>query len=63
MSTSGLTWFKSSYSSGGDGDCVEVAACPGTVHVRDSKDRQGPQLAVSPGTWADFLAHARGSAQ
>ena len=25
MSTSELTWFKSSYSSGGDGDCVEVA--------------------------------------
>lgn len=25
MSTSELTWFKSSYSSSGDGDCVEVA--------------------------------------
>ncbi|MGW3285529.1 DUF397 domain-containing protein [Streptomyces sp. NPDC001002] len=63
MSTSGLTWFKSSYSSGGDGDCVEVAAGPRTIHLRDSKDRQGPQLAVSPGPWADFLAHACGSAQ
>jgi hypothetical protein len=63
MSSSELTWFKSSYSSSGSGDCVEVAACPGTIHVRDSKDRQGPQLAVSPGTWADFLAHAREDAQ
>lgn len=25
MNTSELAWFKSSYSSGGDGDCVEVA--------------------------------------
>ncbi|MCF1594253.1 DUF397 domain-containing protein [Streptomyces muensis] len=25
MSTSELTWFKSSYSSSGSGDCVEVA--------------------------------------
>ena len=25
MSTSELAWFKSSYSSSGDGDCVEVA--------------------------------------
>ncbi|MCX2184800.1 DUF397 domain-containing protein [Streptomyces sp. SKN60] len=25
MSTTDLAWFKSSYSSSGDGDCVEVA--------------------------------------
>ncbi|MGW5650130.1 DUF397 domain-containing protein [Streptomyces humi] len=25
MSTSELTWFKSTYSSGSEGDCVEVA--------------------------------------
>ncbi|MFD9392319.1 DUF397 domain-containing protein [Streptomyces sp. NPDC060000] len=25
MNTPELAWFKSSYSSGGDGDCVEVA--------------------------------------
>ncbi|WP_405805237.1 DUF397 domain-containing protein [Streptomyces sp. NBC_00210] len=25
MNTTELAWFKSSYSSGGDGDCVEVA--------------------------------------
>ncbi|MEU3598690.1 DUF397 domain-containing protein [Streptomyces sp. NPDC006798] len=25
MSSTDLAWFKSSYSSGGDGDCVEVA--------------------------------------
>ncbi|MEU9347088.1 DUF397 domain-containing protein [Streptomyces sp. NPDC048278] len=53
-----LQWHKSSYSSGGDGDCVEFAACPTTIHIRDSKDRQGPQLALSPATWANFLTHA-----
>jgi hypothetical protein len=36
---------------------VEVAACPGTVHVRDSKDRAGARLALSPAAWADFLTH------
>ncbi|MFD5748232.1 DUF397 domain-containing protein [Streptomyces sp. NPDC127033] len=78
MSTMELVWFKSSYSSGGDGDCVEVAlswhkssysggsgddcvevaTCLDTVHVRDSKVRQGPQLALAPGAWSSFLAYA-----
>ncbi|MFH8694995.1 DUF397 domain-containing protein [Streptomyces chartreusis] len=56
MSTSEPAWFKSSYSSGGDGDCVEVALTPARIHVRDSKNRQGPQLTLSPTAWADFLA-------
>jgi hypothetical protein len=56
MSTSELTWFKSSYSSSGSGDCVEVALTPATVHVRDSKDRQGPRLALSPTTWNEFVS-------
>ncbi|MFE4312119.1 DUF397 domain-containing protein [Streptomyces sp. NPDC056891] len=51
-----LSWHKSSYSSGGDGDCVEVATCPYTIHVRDSKNPTGPQLALSPSTWTEFLA-------
>ncbi|MFG2885768.1 DUF397 domain-containing protein [Streptomyces sp. NPDC048297] len=58
MSTTGLAWFKSSYSSSGDGDCVEVAHTPATIHVRDSKDRRGPALVLSPATWTDFLAYA-----
>lgn len=32
-----LTWFKSSYSDSQGGACLEVAACPHTIHVRDSK--------------------------
>ncbi|MFE0470709.1 DUF397 domain-containing protein [Streptomyces sp. NPDC058947] len=58
MSTVELTWFKSSYSSSGDGDCVEIAALPDTIHIRDSKNRQGPELRLSPTAWSAFLTHA-----
>ncbi|MEV7341411.1 DUF397 domain-containing protein [Streptomyces sp. NPDC093544] len=61
MSTTELHWFKSSYSSSSEpGDCVEIAVAPATIHVRDSKNTQGPRLAVEPTTWADFVAYASG---
>ncbi|WP_225849964.1 DUF397 domain-containing protein [Streptomyces sp. HPF1205] len=53
-----VSWFKSSYSGSDGGDCVEVATCPGTVHVRDSKDKEGPRLAFSPAEWATFVEFA-----
>ncbi|MEE4488811.1 DUF397 domain-containing protein [Streptomyces sp. BE230] len=53
-----LSWFRSSYSSSGDGnDCVEVAAAPRTVQVRDSKDAHGPRLTFEPQAWTDFAAY------
>ncbi|MGW3460679.1 DUF397 domain-containing protein [Streptomyces olivaceoviridis] len=59
--TSDLAWFKSSYSSGPEGDsCVEIATEPGTVHVRDSKNIEGPQLAFAPAAWAGFVTYASG---
>jgi hypothetical protein len=51
-------WIKSSYSSGAGGECVEVAACPDTVHVRDSKDTAGPVLDFTPAAWAAFVGCA-----
>ncbi|WP_405685602.1 DUF397 domain-containing protein [Streptomyces sp. NBC_00057] len=54
----GLNWIKSSYSGDNSGNCVEVATCPHTVHVRDSKDLTVPALALSPAAWADFLTYA-----
>jgi hypothetical protein len=51
-------WIKSSYSSGAGGECVEVAARPDTVHVRDSKDRPGPVLGFTPAAWSTFVAFA-----
>jgi hypothetical protein len=51
-----LDWFKSSYSGGEGGECLEVATCPHTVHVRDSKHPTGPRLTLSPTTWSAFLS-------
>ncbi|MEU9333927.1 DUF397 domain-containing protein [Streptomyces sp. NPDC048290] len=54
-----LDWFKSSYSdSSNPNDCVEVATTPGTVHVRDSKNVNGPRLALTPAAWTEFVTHA-----
>jgi hypothetical protein len=54
-----VEWFKSSHSGAEGGQCVEVADCPRTVHVRDSKDEDGPVLSVGRDTWAAFVAYAR----
>jgi Domain of unknown function (DUF397) len=49
-------WHKSSRSTGTGGDCVEVTPNPaGTVAVRDSKDRGGPQLSVGDRAWSRFV--------
>ncbi|CAM5230545.1 hypothetical protein SAVIM40S_06397 [Streptomyces avidinii] len=37
---------------------VEVAHTPGTVLVRDSKRPEYARLAVGPGAWTGFVAHA-----
>ncbi|MFF8845810.1 DUF397 domain-containing protein [Streptomyces sp. NPDC015127] len=52
---------KSSYSSG-EGECVEVAVTPATVHVRDSKDTTRPSLTLSLATWTTFLPYAHRAA-
>ncbi|MDT0608674.1 DUF397 domain-containing protein [Streptomyces lancefieldiae] len=48
-------WFKSSYSSGEGGECVEVAAHAATVLVRDSKRPTEASLCFTAETWAGFL--------
>ena len=55
----GLAWFKSSYSGSQGGQCVEIAECTDTVHVRDSKDTAGPQLRFTPSGWSAFVDFAR----
>jgi hypothetical protein len=55
-----LEWFKSSYSSTDGPECVEIAATPGTVHVRDSKHARGPRLAFDGREWAAFVSCVRG---
>lgn len=56
--TSGLAWFKSSYSGTEGGECVEVAAGTAVVHVRDSKAVAGPVVTVSRDAWAEFVGSA-----
>jgi hypothetical protein len=54
MSDTTRQWRKSSYSST-SANCVEVSNGPGTMAVRDSKDRHGPELAVSNQAWSAFV--------
>ncbi|NSC21794.1 DUF397 domain-containing protein [Streptomyces albus subsp. chlorinus] len=58
MSTTELSWYKSSYSSADGDNCVEVAMQPETVHIRDTKDTDLHPLTISPTAWAAFTAHA-----
>ncbi|GGY00440.1 DUF397 domain-containing protein [Streptomyces hiroshimensis] len=55
------SWRKSSYS-GHQGDCIQIADdATGIVSVRDSKNPQGPALALPAGAWAAFVSHVKGT--
>lgn len=56
-----LEWIKSSHSTNDGPDCVEVAATPGTVHVRDSKNTDGPRITFTPDTWTAFVPYVSGA--
>ena len=49
-------WRTSSYSGGNGGECLQVAAPPsaGRVLIRDSKDPDGPVLALDADRVAAF---------
>ncbi|WP_169982098.1 DUF397 domain-containing protein [Microbispora sp. H10836] len=53
-------WRRSSKCN--NGTCVEVAAGPNEVRIRDSKDPEGPQLRVKPKEWRSFLAEVKAGA-
>lgn len=54
-------WRKSTYSSGSEGQCVEVAALTGQgVALRDSKDADGPMLSIVPSAWTSLLTGIKG---
>lgn len=53
------TWRKSSHSHGGSGDCVELAALPGVVGVRDTKNRAVGHLQISRRVFASLLAEVK----
>ncbi|WP_221355831.1 DUF397 domain-containing protein [Streptomyces beigongshangae] len=49
------SWFKSSYSNGAGGECVECAHAAGGTLVRDSKNADGPVLAIRVHAWHAFV--------
>ena len=53
------SWHRSSYSSGGGQNCVEVAEVPGSVAIRDSKDPDGPVHIVSRPAFRDLITRIK----
>jgi hypothetical protein len=49
-----MNWRKSSYSGDNSGNCVEVAGNGNRVHVRDTQDRTGAMLRLTPDAWRRF---------
>ncbi|MDH6226806.1 DUF397 domain-containing protein [Streptomyces sp. MJP52] len=52
-------WFKSSYSGGSGTECVECACSAESALIRDSKQKAGPVIRVTPQAWSAFV-HALG---
>jgi hypothetical protein len=57
----GPRWRKSSFSGGGNTNCVEVAQSGRTIAVRDSKHRSGPILTLTESNWKTFILSMRAS--
>ena len=49
-------WRKSSYSGTNGGDCVEAAVLRGSILIRDTTDRGGVVLSISPEAWCHLTA-------
>ena len=49
-------WRKSTYSGGASNNCVECGTDASGVLVRDTTDRDGLTLSVSPSAWLKFTS-------
>jgi hypothetical protein len=54
-----IAWRKSTAS--GTSDCAEVAVDGFLVLIRDSANRNGAMLRVTPAAWSAFLERTRGT--
>ena len=52
-------WRKSSFSGTSGGSCVEAADMAGHILVRDTTDRGGMVLSISPDAWLGFTGTLR----
>jgi Domain of unknown function (DUF397) len=52
-------WRKSSYSGTNGGSSVEAADLGSSILVRDTTDRGGVVLSISPDAWCHFTATLR----
>ncbi|MEU9054163.1 DUF397 domain-containing protein [Streptomyces sp. NPDC048384] len=48
-------WFRSSYSNGAGGECIECALTADEALVRDSKCETGPVITLGNSAWRAFL--------
>ncbi len=62
MDVTGAAWRTSSYSGNNGGACIEAAAVPPAVLVRDSQDPHGPVLAFAPRAWQQFADQVKSAA-
>jgi hypothetical protein len=49
------SWRKSTFSDGGQSNCLEVAFAETGAAVRDSKNATGPKIALSATAWRGFV--------
>lgn len=61
LDLSRAVWRKSRQSGNGN-DCVEVANLDQFVGIRDSKDPEGPKLALTRADWRALVARVRDGA-
>lgn len=59
MNAHSAVWRKSTRSGASGGNCVEAAAAARAVAVRDSKNPDGPSLAVTAQAWRAFTRSLR----
>ncbi len=53
------TWRKSSHSDETGGHCIELAALPHAIAIRDSKAPDSGRLTLTPHTFSALLAHLK----
>ncbi|MFE0653677.1 DUF397 domain-containing protein [Streptomyces sp. NPDC059534] len=59
MTETSPSWHKSTFSGADNDACIEVADnLPGTVLVRDTKDRAKGELTATHAAWSAFTAFA-----